>query len=118
MDECTSAVSVDIEGKIYQTAIHEYNITLLTIAHRSTLWCHHNYLIQFDGVGNWKFEELNSNLDKRLNLKQEKDTLEKQLLGANNVKKRLKELCDMLGESSIALDLKSTNNDDDSTFNI
>lgn len=104
LDECTSAVSVDVEGKIYQTAINEYKITLLTIAHRSTLWCHHNYIIQFDGLGNWKFEELNSNLEKRLDLKQEKDKLEKQLLSVANSKARLRELCDLLGESSIAFD--------------
>ncbi len=84
-------------------AKNDYNITLLTIAHRATLWQYHNYILQFDGHGNWKLEELNSNLDKRLDLKQEKDSLEKMLLDASNSKKRLAELCDILGESSIAL---------------
>lgn len=102
LDECTSAVSVDVEGKIYLKAKNEYNITLLTIAHRATLWQYHNYILQFDGLGNWKLEELNSNLDKRLDLKREKDALEKQLLDTTTTKKRLNELCEILGESSIA----------------
>lgn len=103
MDECTSAISIDVEGKIYLAAINDFKITLLTIAHRHTLWQYHNYILQFDGIGGWKLEELNSNLDTRLNLKQEKDKLEKLLLSVTNSQSRLKELCDILGESSIAL---------------
>ena len=106
MDECTSAVSIDVEGKIYMKAIKEYNITLLTIAHRATLWQYHNYILQFDGQGSWKFEELNSNLSERLNLKEEKDSLEKLILSFPSTQSRLKELCDILGENSVALDVK------------
>ncbi|CAF1131086.1 unnamed protein product, partial [Brachionus calyciflorus] len=104
LDECTSAISIDVEGKIYHTAISDYKITLLTIAHRYTLWQYHNYILQFDGTGNWKFEELNNNLENRLDLKQEKDKLEKMLLTVSNSKTRLKELCEILGESSIAIE--------------
>ena len=104
MDECTSAVSVDVEGKIYMKAIKEYNITLLTIAHRATLWQYHNFILQFDGQGNWKFEELNLKLKDRLDLKQEKDSLEKTVLSISSNKLRLKELCNILGENSVALD--------------
>ena len=103
MDECTSAVSIDIEGKIYLTAINDFKITLLTIAHRASLWQYHNYILQFNGEGGFKFEELNSNLEDRLNLKEEKDSLEKLLLDVSNSKSRLKDLCVILGESSIAL---------------
>lgn len=94
LDECTSAVSIDVESFIYQSAI-DMGITLLTITHRPTLWKFHTHILQFDGTGSWEFSELNHT--SRLSLKKEKEEL---LKTTNNEeqKKRLDEINRLLAE--------------------
>lgn len=46
LDECTSAVSVDIEDKMYNQA-KKLGITLITVSHRNTLCKFHDYIVRF-----------------------------------------------------------------------
>ncbi|CAN0498897.1 unnamed protein product [Ectocarpus sp. 12 AP-2014] len=57
LDECTSAVSVDVEGDIYRLAASS-GITLFTVSHRKSLWKHHGYLLRFDGLGGYEFKAM------------------------------------------------------------
>lgn len=57
LDECTSAVSVDVEGSMYQYC-KKAGITLFTVSHRKSLWKHHEYFLQFDGRGSYEFGKI------------------------------------------------------------
>lgn len=59
LDECTSAVSVDVEGYIYSHA-REVGITLFTVSHRKSLWKYHDFYLMFDGRGDYAFNDINS----------------------------------------------------------
>jgi len=48
LDECTSAVSIDMESQMY-TYAKNLNITLITVSHRRTLWKFHDYILRFNG---------------------------------------------------------------------
>lgn len=57
LDECTSAVSVDVEGSMYRYC-REVGITLLTVSHRKSLWQHHEHVLHLDGRGEYTFNPI------------------------------------------------------------
>lgn len=59
LDECTSAVSVDVEGSMYRYC-REVGITLLTVSHRKSLWQHHEYVLHLDGRGEYSFKKIDA----------------------------------------------------------
>jgi ABC-type uncharacterized transport system fused permease/ATPase subunit len=57
LDECTSAVSMDVEDSMY-SLITSSGISLLTITHRPSLFKHHTHVLRFTGDGTWSLEEM------------------------------------------------------------
>lgn len=55
LDECTSAISVDVEKSLYRNA-RSLGITCITISQRPALMPFHDYLLDLKGDGRWSFE--------------------------------------------------------------
>lgn len=55
LDECTSAVSDEVEDAMYKTC-RDLGITIFTVSHRASLMRHHDYVLRLDGHGGWTFE--------------------------------------------------------------
>lgn len=78
LDECTSAVSVDVEGSMYEYC-RQAGITLFTVSHRRSLWVHHEvccfyrslmcnfgffqYYLQMDGRGSFEFKPIDADTE-------------------------------------------------------
>ena len=67
LDECTSAVSVDVEDKMYSQA-KALGITLITTSHRKSLWKFHEYVLKFK-ENTAEFTELNESEMEKENVK-------------------------------------------------
>ncbi|KAJ1719713.1 ATP-binding cassette long-chain fatty acid transporter pxa2 [Coemansia erecta] len=89
MDECTSAVSMDIEKTMYTHATN-LGITLLTVSHRQSLWQYHNYILQYDGQGGYVFSKLDP--ARRIELIDEKQRIERELAAISEMEARLRDL--------------------------
>ncbi|EDQ89564.1 uncharacterized protein MONBRDRAFT_8117 [Monosiga brevicollis MX1] len=57
LDECTSAVSHDMERRLYELCA-KYNITCITISHRPALIAFHDLKLELDGTGGYLLERI------------------------------------------------------------
>jgi ATP-binding cassette subfamily D (ALD) long-chain fatty acid import protein len=57
LDECSSAIDEAIEQQLYSQC-KELGITLITIAHRRSVWKYHQWILRFDGNGGYMFSPL------------------------------------------------------------
>lgn len=89
LDECTSAVSPEMEQFMYKHA-QEIGISLLSVAHRPALWHFHNRLLKLDGKGGYFFGPLDA--ERRLKFEEERLKLEKNLRDVPTMRARLEEL--------------------------
>ena len=93
LDECTSAVSIDVEDRIYQRCRQE-KIGLFTISHRKTLWKHHQYVLALYGKERdyeFDFKEIkNIDANKVMNLNFDHEQEEEEEKTTNKKKKKEK----------------------------
>lgn len=89
LDECTLAVSPDMEQFMYKHA-QAIGISLLSVAHRPALWHFHNRLLKLDGKGGYTFGVLDA--ERRLKFEEERLKLEKNLRDVPVMRERLEEL--------------------------
>ncbi|OJT01704.1 ATP-binding cassette sub-family D member 1 [Trametes pubescens] len=92
LDECTSAVSSDVEGRMYEHA-KSLGITLITISLRPTLMRYHTQLLTIpgDGTGRWTLKRIGT-AEERMDLDREIVSLEHRLAEVAQWETRLGEL--------------------------
>ncbi|KAF9347817.1 hypothetical protein BGX34_002860 [Mortierella sp. NVP85] len=95
LDECTSAVSMEVE-KIMYTHCMKLGISLLTVSHRPSLWQYHNFILQYDGQGGYVFTKLDA--ERRLALQEERQMLEHKLAEIPKIEQRLEDLRNLINE--------------------
>ncbi|TBU61179.1 ABC transporter transmembrane region 2-domain-containing protein [Dichomitus squalens] len=101
LDECTSAVSSDVEGRMYEHA-KSLGITLITISLRPTLMRYHTQLLTVagDGTGRWALKRIGT-AEERMDLDREIVSLEDKLAEVEKWEKRVKELERLLSVQEI-----------------
>ncbi|PSR76202.1 hypothetical protein PHLCEN_2v8625 [Hermanssonia centrifuga] len=92
LDECTSAVSSDVEGQMYEHA-KSLGITLITISLRPSLMRYHTQLLTIagDGKGSWTLSQVGT-AEERMGMDREILAIEEKLAEVDGWEKRVKEL--------------------------
>ncbi|KAA1065024.1 hypothetical protein PGT21_021859 [Puccinia graminis f. sp. tritici] len=98
MDECTSAVSTDVEGLMYQHA-KELGITLITISHKPSLLKYHDYLLKLgttptdsEAQNSWELSKIGSEAEKLGTVEKEVEELKNRLAEVDQWKDRLHQI--------------------------
>jgi len=96
LDECTSAVSSDVEGEMYEHA-KSLGITLITVSLRPSLMKYHTRLLTLtgDGTGSWKLSRLGT-AEERVGIDREIAALENKLAEVEQWQGRVNELNELL----------------------
>jgi len=99
LDECTSAVSTDVEGLMYQHA-KDLGITLITISHRPSLIKYHTRVLTLrgDASGGWSETRVGTE-EQSVGVEREIASLEAKLSEVSKWEGRLKEVAAELGVS-------------------
>ncbi|KDR76478.1 hypothetical protein GALMADRAFT_67361 [Galerina marginata CBS 339.88] len=100
LDECTSAVSSDVEGRMYEAA-KALDITLITISLRPSLMKYHKQLLTLHGPsgeapGRWTLSRIGTP-EERMSLQKEIRVLEEKLQEVDGWETRVRELEVLLG---------------------
>ncbi|KAJ7136070.1 ABC transporter transmembrane region 2-domain-containing protein [Mycena epipterygia] len=92
LDECTSAVSSDVEGRMYEN-LKKLDITLITISLRPSLAKYHTLLLTLtgDASARWTLTRVGT-AEERMGIDREIITLENKLAEQHTWEQRLKEL--------------------------
>ncbi|GAA6014670.1 hypothetical protein JCM11491_000188 [Sporobolomyces phaffii] len=91
LDECTSAVSTDVEGSMYQHA-KDVGITLITISHRPSLFKHHMFLLHLTGSeGQWELKQIGE-AEQSVSFQKEIESLQDKLKEVDQWKARLADI--------------------------
>ncbi|KAF8500218.1 ABC transporter transmembrane region 2-domain-containing protein [Russula emetica] len=101
LDECTSAVSSDVEGQMYEHA-KSLGITLITISLRPSLAKYHTQLLTLsgDGTGGWTLARIGT-AEARIGIDREIGMLESKLKEVEQWERRVKELEVLLGPQGV-----------------
>ncbi|KAF8318737.1 putative peroxisomal half ABC transporter [Clavulina sp. PMI_390] len=101
LDECTSAVSTDVEGLMYQHA-KDLGITLITISHRPSLAKYHKRLLTLkgDAAGSW-YETRVGTEEQSMDIEREIASIEARLAEVPAWQERLLEVAKELGVSVV-----------------
>lgn len=117
LDECTSAVTLDMEQTIYSHAI-SLGITLMTVSHRTSLYKYHRKIltvcrvarcsanqVKFDGNKGFSFADLDP--EERVRLEEERQQVDAELARLDQVQQRINEIQVAMAEESRELEAPS-----------